>query len=140
MPVNEYNQEIHDLEAGVSFAYDESWRSMFTDMLENTDWDNLKSIMNGRCDPNGHFPVGSKGLVIDCQWTTALQFGDGHHGGGYLFEVRYDDTYDEPAPLEVLVEWDDEWANEHGLTNRSDEAWCVNRAIDAIREALERIK
>ena len=127
--------------AGLCFAYrdDASTLELLHDVAECTDWDKLKKNIGGNCDPNYSPSVGSLGLVLDMQWTTGLEFADGHIGGGYLAEATWDGYTEEEAYARVSVEWNDSWVEEHGITGRDDVAHCMDLLVDVLRTGVETI-
>lgn len=129
-----------DVADGVCFKNRTDKDSIFLlkDIAENTDWDKLKANIGGTCDREASFHVGSKGLVLEMQWTTGLDFADGHEGGGYLAEISFDDYYSAPV-ASVLVEWNDKWIEEHGIEGRGDEAHCMDLLVEAFKFGSEKL-
>lgn len=128
-----------DVADGVCFKNRTDDDSIFLlkDIAENTDWDKLKANIGGTCDREASFRVGSHGLVIEMQWTTGLDFADGHEGGGYLAEISFDCCSGLVAS--VLVEWNDDWIEEHGIEGRDDEANCMNLIVEALKFGTEKL-
>lgn len=129
-----------DVADGICFKNRTDGDSIFLlkDISENTDWDKLKANISGTCDREASFRVGSKGLVIEMQWTTGLDFADGHEGGGYIADISFDDYYSAPV-ASVLVEWNDDWIEEHGIEGRDDEANCMNLIVEALKFGTEKL-
>lgn len=128
-----------DVADGVCFKNRTDDDSIFLlkDIAENTDWDKLKANIGGTCDREASFRVGSHGLVLEMQWTTGLDFADGHEGGGYLAEISFDGY--SPSVAFVLVEWNDDWIEEHGIEGREDEANCMGLIVDALKFGAEKL-
>lgn len=129
-----------DVADGICFKNRTDKDSIFLlkDIAENTDWDKLKANIGGTCDREACFRVGSKGLVIDMQWTTGLDFADGHEGGGYIADISFDDYYSAPV-ASVLVEWNDAWIEEHGIEGHNDEANCMDLLVEALKFGSEKL-
>lgn len=128
-----------DVADGICFKNrtDDESVSLLKDIAENTDWDKLKENIGGTCDREASFHVGSNGLVLEMQWTTGLDFADGHEGGGYLAEISFDCCSGLVAS--VLVEWNDDWIEEHGIEGRDDEANCMNIIVEALKFGTEKL-
>ena len=128
-----------DILPGVCFinGIDNNSIELLADVAENTDWDKVKEAIDGRCDVNGSYGVGSNGLVMELQWTTGLEFADGHAGGGYIADVSFD--WESPSIASIAVEWNDEWACEHELVNRDNEVHCMNLLVDAFKFGVENL-
>ena len=129
-----------DVTDGVCFKNRTDDDSIFLlkDIAENTDWDKLKANIGGTCDCDASFHVGSHGLVLEMKWTTGLNFADGHVGGGYLAEISFDGYYSVPV-ASVLVEWNDQWIEEHGIEGRDDEAQCMDLIVEALKFGSEKL-
>lgn len=129
-----------DVADGVCFKNRTDDDSIFLlkDIAENTDWDELKANIGGTCDREASFHVGSHGLVLEMQWTTGLDFADGHEGGGYIADISFDDYYSAPV-ASVLVEWNDKWIEERGIEGRDDEANCMNLIVEALKFGAEKL-
>lgn len=129
-----------DVTDGVCFKNRTDDDSIFLlkDIAENTDWDKLKANIGGTCDREASFHVGSHGLVLEMQWTTGLDFADGHVGGGYLAEISFDGYYSAPV-ASVLVEWNDKWIEDRGIEGRGDEANCMALLVEALKFGSEKL-
>lgn len=112
---------IDDIDEGLCFAHreDGSTIGLLRDIAETTDWDALpRKILKG-INTGGTVPIGSYGLVIDFQYTTSLEFADGHTGCGTLAEIGFDGVYSEPL-ASVSIEANDRWIEERGIPGRGD--------------------
>lgn len=128
-----------DVADGICFKNrtDDESVSLLKDIAENTDWDKLKENIGGSCDREASFRVGSNGLTFEMQWTTGLDFADGHEGGGYIADISFDGYT--PPVASVLVEWNDDWIEERGIEGREDEANCMNLLVDALKFGTEKL-
>ena len=79
--------------------------------------------------------VPSIGLVMDYfDWTTGIDFGHEHDGGGYDIGFSYGDEY---PRICVLVKWADSYAEAAGLLEeRSDEDTCIRIGLSVLNEFL----
>lgn len=129
-----------DVADGICFKNrtDDDSISLLKDIAENTDWDKLKANISGTCDREACFRVGSSGLVLEMQWTTGLDFADGHEGGGYIADISFDDYFSAPV-ASVLVEWNDSWIAERGIKGREDEDNCMSLLVEALKFGTEKL-
>lgn len=85
--------------------------------------------------------VPSMGMAM-CQyeWSTGIDFGHDAEGGGYVISFSDEDHCDRYGinvpTLCVLVEWNDDYAQEAGHDERADEMTCVRIGLDALQEFL----
>lgn len=128
-----------DVADGICFKNrtDDESISLLKDIAESTDWDELKANIDGTCDREASFHVGSNGLVLEMQWTTGLDFADGHEGGGYIADISFDGYT--PSAASILVEWNDEWIEERGIEGREDEANCMDLLVEALKFGVEKL-
>ena len=128
-----------DVADGICFKNrtDDESVSLLKDIAENTDWDELKENIGGSCDREASFRVGSKGLTLEMQWTTGLDFADGHEGGGYIADISFDGYT--PSVASVLVEWNDDWIEGRGIEGREDEANCMDLLVEALKFGTEKL-
>lgn len=83
-------------------------------------------------------PIGSYGLVIDFQYTTSLEFADGHTGCGTLAEIGFDGVYSEPL-AKVSIEANDRWIEEKGIPGRGDPDNDSRNIAEAIKMGTEKL-
>lgn len=131
---------LDDIDEGLCFAHreDDSTIGLLLDIAETTDWDKLpRQILKGM-SIGDTVPIGSYGLVIDFQYTTSLEFADGHIGCGTLAEIGFDGVYSEPL-AKVSIEANDRWIEERGIPGRGDPDNDSRNIAEAIKMGTERI-
>lgn len=132
---------IDDIDEGLCFAHleDGSTIDLLRDIAETTDWDELpRQILKGM-NSEGTVPIGSYGLVIDFQYTTSLEFADGHIGCGTLAEIGFDGVYSEPL-AKVSIEANDRWIEEKGIPGRGDSDNDSRNIAEAIKIGTEKLR
>lgn len=131
---------VDDIDEGLCFAHrkDGSTIDLLRDIAETTDWDKLpRQILKGMCSGDT-VPIGSYGLVIDFQYTTSLEFADGHIGCGTLAEIGFDGVYSEPL-AKVSIEANDRWIEEKGIPGRGDPDNDSRNIAEAIKMGTEKL-
>lgn len=131
---------MNDVLDGVCFAHstDAGDIELLQDIAENTDWDKLREAIGDTCNVNGCYNLGTKGLVLELQWTTGLEFADGHEGGGFLGQISFD-CWESPEIANISVEWNDKWICDNGIDGRDDESVCMGLIVDAIKFGTEHL-
>lgn len=130
-----------DIDEGLCFAHrgDGSTADLLIDIAETTDWDELpRQILKGM-NAGDTVPIGSYGLVIDFQYTTSLEFADGHTGCGTLAEIGFDGVYSEPL-AKVSIEANDRWIEEKGIPGRGDPDNDSRNIAEAIKMGTEKLQ
>lgn len=131
---------LDDIDEGLCFAHrgDGSTADPLIDIAETTDWDNLpRQILKGM-NSGDTVSIGSYGLVIDFQYTTSLEFADGHIGCGTLAEIGFDGVYSEPL-ARVSIEANDRWIEERGIPGRGDPDNDSRNIAEAIKMGTEKL-
>ena len=131
---------INDIDEGLSFAHreDNSTIDLLRDIAETTDWNSLpRQILKGM-NTGDTVPIGSYGIVIDFQYTTSLEFADGHTGCGTLAEIGFDGVYSEPL-ARVSIEANDRWIEERGIPGRGDPGNDSRNIAEAIKMGTEKL-
>lgn len=132
---------IDDIDEGLCFAHrvDGSTADLLIDIAETTDWGKLpRQILKGM-NAGDTVPIGSYGLVIDFQYTTSLEFADGHTGCGTLAEIGFDGVYSEPL-AKVSIEANDRWIEEKGIPGRGDPENDSRNIAEAIKMGVEKLR
>lgn len=132
---------LDDIDEGLCFAHreDGSTIGLLLDIAETTDWDELpRQIIKGM-NAGDTVPIGSYGLVIDFQYTTSLEFADGHIGCGTLAEIGFDGVYSEPL-AKVSIEGNDRWIEEKGIPGRGDPENDSRNIAEAIKIGTKKLQ
>lgn len=102
--------------------------------LSYEDFENIASRIEKQ-SKDAYVDVPSLDLVMDCfDWTTGIDFGHQYDGGGYVISFSYGDDM---ALIDILVEWNDDYAVEAGLSEeRSNQDMCVRIGLSLLNEFL----
>lgn len=131
---------LNDIDEGLCFAHrgDSSTADLLRDIAETTDWDELQRQILKGMNAGDTVPIGSYGLVIDFQYTTSLEFADGHIGCGTLAEIGFDGVYSDPL-ARVSIEANDRWIEERGIPGRGDTENDSRNIAEAIKMGTEKL-
>ena len=131
---------LDDIDEGLCFAHreDGSTIDLLCNIAETTDWDELPRQILKRMNAGDTVSIGSYGLVLDFQYTTSLEFADGHTGCGTLAEIGFDGVYSEPL-AKVSIEANDRWIEEKGIPGRGDPYNDSRNIAEAIKMGTEKL-